>query len=61
MGQETGNVLDQAGLGHEQERGRQDGLNNLAGNALVQTSDTLVLDDLAEAIHDGAVALLGVV
>ena len=60
-GQQTGNILDQRSLSHEQEGRCEDRLDNLGRDALVQTGNTLVLDDLAESIHDRAVALTGIV
>lgn len=60
-GQEASNILDQASLGHEQEGRRQDGLDNLARDALVEASNTFILDNLTEPIHNGRVALLGIV
>lgn len=59
--QKTGNILDKGSLGHEEEGSGKDGLDNLGRDALVKSSNTLVLDDLAESIHDRVVPLLGVV
>lgn len=61
VNQKTSNILDKGSLGHEEEGGSEDGLDNLGRNALVESRNTLILDDLAESVHDRAVPLLGIV